>query len=190
MPITTEFYPENQTAEEMHEGDFLLTRGDYLVSRLIRFGQRLRHEERYAQWNHAVLVLSKDGRIAEALSKGVVENHISKYHGKRYYLVRLQGVRDEDRNQMMAFAASVLESSDRTEYGWLTIASIILTLLTSSRLVFGMAGTAICSGFVAEALVRTGIIFDKPPSHMMPADLAKKYLSASQAAALEPKGGV
>jgi hypothetical protein len=44
-------------------------------------------------------------------------------------------------------------------------------------------GTAICSGFVAEALVRTGVIFEKPPSHMMPADLAKKYLTASQAAA-------
>jgi hypothetical protein len=183
MPTTVEFYPENQEAEAMREGDFLLTHGDYLVSRLIRFGQRLRHEERYARWNHAVLVLSEDGQIAEALSQGVVENHISKYEGKGYYLVRLQGVSDADRNQMMAFARSVLGSPDRTEYGWLTIASIILTLLTSSRFVFGMVGTAICSGFVAEALVRTGIIFDKPPSHMMPADLAKKYLTASQAAA-------
>ncbi len=84
---------------------------------------------------------------------------------------------------MMAFARSVLDSPDRTEYGWLTIASIILTLLTSSRFVFGMVGTAICSGFVAEALVRTGIICEKPPSHMMPADLAKMYLTVSQAAA-------
>jgi hypothetical protein len=39
--------------------------------------------------------------------------------------------------------------------------------------VFGLVGTAICSGFVAEALVRTGVIFEKPPSHMMPSDLAK-----------------
>jgi hypothetical protein len=45
-----------------------------------------------------------------------------------------------------------------------------------------MVGTAICSGFVAETLVRTGVIFEKPPSHMMPADLAKKYLTPSQAA--------
>jgi hypothetical protein len=77
----------------------------------------------------------------------------------------------------------VLSAPYRTQYGWLTIASIILTLLTNSRIVFGMIGTAVCSGFVAEALVRTGIIFDKPPSHMMPADLAQKYLSESQAAA-------
>jgi hypothetical protein len=183
MSTTVEFYPESQTADEMREGDFLLTHGDYLVSRLIRFGQRLSHEERYARWNHAVLVLSKDGRIAEALSQGVVETHVSKYEGKDYYLVRLQGVSDEDRGQMMAFANSVLSSPDRTEYGWLTIASIILTLLTTSRFVFGMVGTAICSGFVAETLVRTGVIFEKPPSHMMPADLAKKYLTPSQAVA-------
>ncbi len=76
---------------------------------------------------------------------------------------------------MMAFADSVLNTDDRTEYGWPTILSIILTLLTGSRLVFGMAGTAICSGFVAEALVRAGEIFDKPPSHMLPADLASHY---------------
>lgn len=183
MPTTVEFYPENEEAKAMREGDFLLTHGDYFVSRLIRFGQKLRHQERYARWNHAVLVLSEYGQIAEALSQGVVENHISKYEGKDYYLVRLQGVSDEDRKQMMAFAESVLTSPDRTEYGWPTIASIVLTLLTGSRLVFGLVGTAICSGFVAEALVRTGVIFDKPPSHMMPADLAKKYLSASQAAA-------
>ena len=84
---------------------------------------------------------------------------------------------------MMVFAESVLSAPYRTQYGWLTIASIVLTLLTNSKLVFGMVGTAICSGFVAQALVRTGIIFDKPPSNMMPADLAQKYLSASQAAA-------
>ena len=61
----------------MREGDFLLTHGKYTISRLIRFGQRLRYEERYARWNHAALVLSKEGRIAEALSRGVVENDIS-----------------------------------------------------------------------------------------------------------------
>jgi hypothetical protein len=42
MSTTVEFYSEGQAAEEMREGDFLLTHGDYLVSRLIRFGQRLR----------------------------------------------------------------------------------------------------------------------------------------------------
>jgi len=77
----------------------------------------------------------------------------------------------------------VLDSPDRTEYEWLTIVSIILTLLTSSRFVFETMGIAICRGFVAEALVRLGIIIEKPPSHMMSADLAKKDLTASQAAA-------
>ena len=87
MATPVEFYPENQEAEEMREGDFLLTHGQYAVSWLIRLGQRLRYEDRYARWNHAALVLSREGRIAEALSMGVVENNISKYQGTDYYLV-------------------------------------------------------------------------------------------------------
>ena len=188
MPTTVEFYPKGREAEGMREGDFLLTHDKNIIGWLVRFGQRLRYEEHYARWNHAVLVLSEDGRIAEALSMGVVENHISKYQGEDYYLVRLRDVSDEDRKQVVAFARSVLDSPDRTEYGWPTFASIILMLLTNSRWVFGMVGTAICSGFVAEALVRTGAIFEKPPGHMMPADLAKEYLDASQAAAKDPSG--
>ena len=82
MRTSVEFYSKNEEAEAMREGDFLLTHGDYIVSRLIRFGQRLRHEERYARWNHAVLVLSEDGQIAEAPSHGVVENNISDYLGR------------------------------------------------------------------------------------------------------------
>jgi hypothetical protein len=39
--------------------------------------------------------------------------------------------------------------------------------------ILGLVRTAICSDFVAEALVRTGLIFEKPPSHMMPSDIAK-----------------
>jgi hypothetical protein len=100
MATTAEFYPQNQEAEEMREGDFLLTHGNYTVSWLIRLGQRLRYEERYARWNHAALVLSGEGRIAEALSMGVVENDISKYRGTDYYLVQLRDVSDEDRSEM------------------------------------------------------------------------------------------
>jgi len=168
------FYRSGEEIEGYEGGDFLLTRGDYWTSRLIQFGQGLRTDKRYARWNHAVLVLNEQGDIAEALSDGVVCNHISKYTAPACHLVKITAS-DQDRSQMMEFAESVLRSCDRTEYGWLTILSIILTLLTGSRLVFGMVGTAICSGFVAEALVRTGEIFDKPSSHMMPADLAAHY---------------
>ncbi len=180
MPTTVEFYPKDREAEGMREGDFLLTHDKNIIGWVVRFGQRLRYEERYARWNHAVLVLSEDGRIAEALSMGVVEDHISKYQGEDYYLVRLRDVSDEDRKQMVAFAESVLKAPYRTRYGWPTLTSIVLTLLTNSRWVFGRVDTAICSGFVAEALVRTGAIFEKPPSHMMPADLAKEYLGEAQ----------
>ncbi len=58
MPTTVEFYPKDQQAVGMREGDFLLTHDKNIIGWLVRFGQRLRYEEPYARWNHAVLVLS------------------------------------------------------------------------------------------------------------------------------------
>jgi hypothetical protein len=182
METSTIFYPEGQGAQEVRPGDFLLTHGDYPTSRLIRLSQRLRYEERYARWSHVALITSADGDLAEAASTGIVSGHIRDYLGTDYHLVPLQNVSDEDRGQVKKFADNVLHAPYRTEFAWYVVASVMLTLLTNSRFVFGMVGTATCSGFVAEALVRTGIIFEKPPSHMTPADLAMKYLKKDLAA--------
>ena len=63
----------------------------------------------------------------------------------------------------------------RAKYGWLTIASIALTVLTGSKFTFFVDGEFICSGFVARAMERTGAIFTRDPVHITPADLAKYY---------------
>jgi len=56
-----------------------------------------------------------------------------------------------------------------------TLLAIALQLSTGSRFGFARASTAICSGFVADALTRAGYIFERPPSFTMPADLAKLF---------------
>lgn len=53
--------------------------------------------------------------------------------------------------------------------------SIAYSLLTGGKFTFGLEGQAICSGLVARAMERTGAIFNRTPSHIMPADLAKYY---------------
>lgn len=172
--LVVERYPEGEEAGTMRPGDFVVTHGHSVVSRAIRFGQRLRCPKEFAAWNHAALVVSEDGEIAEALSEGVERHHISRYEREDYYLARISAS-DEDRRQMMAFAESVLAFRGGRQgmaYAWLVIASIALNLLTGSRLVFGRSGTTICSGFVAEAMTRAGYIFRKPASHVMPAELA------------------
>jgi hypothetical protein len=175
-----EFYPEGSSAEELKTGYIVLTSGAHWTSRMIRFGQRLRfrgERAKFAHWNHVALVLDAEGNIGEALSQGVVRTNLSKYEGTDYHLVRVQ-CSAEDREQIGAFAKAVLDSPKRTSYGWLTIVSLFFTLGFGSTIMIGKIGTAICSGFASEALVRTSAILPRPPAYMMPADVAE-YFSVS-----------
>jgi uncharacterized protein YycO len=160
-------------------GDFILTHGEAWTSKLIRFGQRLRihgADRKYTHWNHAALVASPSGDLIEALGRGVSLTHISHYKADEYHLVRI-GASTDDRQQAVDFGhwAAGLKEGSRQRYGFLTIVSIGYTLLTGGKFTFGLEGQSICSGLVARAMERTGAIFNRTPTHIMPADLAKYY---------------
>lgn len=166
--------------EQLVPGDFVLTHGDAWTSRLIRLGQRLRihgEDRKYAHWNHAALIVSDTGTLVEALGRGVLRTDLSKYRRAEYHLVRI-GASESDRRQAVAFAgwaAGGPGGERRQRYGFLTLVSIAYTLLTGGRFTFGIEGQAICSGLVARAMERTDAVFNRTPSHIMPADLAKYY---------------
>ena len=154
-------------------GDFILTHGAELFSQLIRFGQQLRFggaDRPFTYWNHAALVVSNDGTIVEALGAGVERRSIADYDPTQYTVVRITASA-EDRAEAAAFA----ERCVGHPYGWTTIVSIGLSLLTGAKLSFGFNGQLICSGLVARSLERTTAIFEDEPSHIMPAQLAKLY---------------
>ena len=101
-----------------------------------------------------------------------MKTDVSKYTTRDAHLVRLDAS-DEDRAEAAKYAlycADVHES-----YGYATIVSIAISLLTGAKLTFQIDGQKICSGLVAGAMERTNAIFDREPGHMMPADLAKYY---------------
>jgi hypothetical protein len=170
--LSVNYYPPGEEAQELRRGDFLLTHGGYTTSRLIQFGQSLRYPPEYAYYNHAALVHTDDGWLAEALGSGVGTTHIDRYAPHEYTLVRIEAS-EEDRVQIARFATAVVAA--RWQYGWLTVIGAALAGLTGSSLVIGKVGTAICSGFVAEALTRAGYVFAKPPAYMAPADLAMYF---------------
>ena len=166
-------YGPGEAASATRPGDFILTHGDKLYDRLTQWAQSLRmygKARKYTRWNHAALVVDTNGGIVEADGSGVCLVNLSKYQPAEYYLVRIDAS-DEDRAEEVAFARSCLGQP----YGRVTICSIFLSLLTGTTLAFGLDGTEICSGLVAQALVRTNVIFDKDPTHIMPADLAKYF---------------
>jgi hypothetical protein len=118
------------------------------------------------------LVVGSDGEIVEALGRGVVREHASKYVSKDYVVVH-SGADAHDVKSIRGFADWV--TAHRARYGWLTIASLAVTMLTGAKLAFFIDGEFICSGFVARAMERTGAIFTRDPVHITPADLAKYY---------------
>jgi Permuted papain-like amidase enzyme, YaeF/YiiX, C92 family len=154
-------------------GDFILTHGGEFFSQLIRFAQQLRFrgaDNRYTFWNHAALIVSNDGAIVEALGNGVTRRSLADYAQTQFTIVRI-AASAEDRAETVRFADACVG----LPYGWPTIVSIALSLLTGTTLKFGFNGQMICSGLVARSLERTTAIFKQEPSHIMPAELAKIY---------------
>jgi uncharacterized protein YycO len=167
---------ETAQPEQFSPGDFILTHSNSFYGWLIRFGQRLRfrgEDRKYGWWNHAAVIVSTDGDLIEALNAGVRRTNTTTYALTDYTLVHLQpSLADEhDRKQIVAFANWCLGQP----YGWFTIASIAFSLITGGKFTFGFEGQSICSGLVARSLERTSAIFNRTPSHIMPADLAKYF---------------
>jgi uncharacterized protein YycO len=160
----------------MQPGDFIFVESRSIYGKLVSFGQRFRFRgdrRKYARWNHVALVVDRNGYIAEAISDGVIKSHIDTRYHKSQYLVVNMDINDEDRDQIVDYAESVLEA--RTTYDWLMIVCLAVSFITGSKIVLGKKGSAICSGFVSEALTRAGEVFDRPPSYMSPADLAEHF---------------
>lgn len=156
-------------------GDFILTHRDGPFSRLIRFGQRLRihgDDRVYTHWSHAALVVSEDGDLIEANRPGVIRSHVDEYRGVDYVVVHTRASAD-DRRQVVEFAEWCLRQRHRL--GRSVFVSIGLNLATGGKFSFFVDGTTVCSGLVARAQERAGAIFNRSPSHIMPADLAKYY---------------
>jgi hypothetical protein len=173
VPVET-FQPGEAVPDPM-AGDFYLTHGDGRESRLIRRGQALRFrgdDRTYTYYNHAGLFIDAKGAVVEAQPNGVMLRNISHYTQKQYTVVRIGAIADErDREQMVSFArASVGE-----RFGWVTMASTALHLVTGGRLAISLSGTTICSGLVARCLERSSLVNLGDPAQMMPADLAKLF---------------
>jgi hypothetical protein len=172
---TATHHPPGATAGGPSVGDFLLTgvRAQGVVSWAIKTGSWLRgYEAPYRRFSHTALVVSENGDLVEALGGGVKRTHLSKYEAADYVLVRTD-VDEHDRIQVLALAHSVLEA--KTKYGFATIVGLALYCVTGAQLCIQVAGTAICSGFVSDALTRAGFVWRRPPFAMMPADLARHF---------------
>lgn len=161
----------------MRPGDVILSgaKSQGVVSYAIKLGQRLRgfnKDER--QWTHCYLVLG-DAVLIEAAKPGVRLTSPKVLHEADWELIETH-VDDHDMVQVREFTQSVLNA--KWDYGFLTFAGLALYCATGGQLCIQKAGTAICSGLVADALTRAGYVFPRPPYACMPADLYRLFKAA------------
>jgi hypothetical protein len=138
-------------------------------SKLIQIGQGFRFrgpEARYAHWNHAVWV--SDGTLIEVSGARVRTSPYEKYRDVEFVLVH-SNLTDAERVSADAFVRYELRR--HPSFGFFTIVSVTLSLVTGLKFSFGIPGTLICSGLVAAALGASQ--WREDPSHVMPADLAQ-----------------
>jgi len=170
-------------SDTLNTGDIVLTgrRSQGLVSQAIRLGSKIRYGFRspYTVWAHAALVIDAEQfLVAEARSRGVVVSDMrDRFPAGDFAVVPTGGsLNEHDLNQVLDFANAVLAS--RTRYGFVTFIGLGIYCLTGGGLCIQKAGTAICSGFVCDALTRAGYIWNRPPYAMMPSDIAKHFAFA------------
>lgn len=175
-------------------GDLLYTRSVGLVGGLIRFGEDIRyhgwlealrnawyrlvlHDDLVPEsdlcWGNHIVVVG-DGYLIEALAQGVTRSPLSKYSDKTALVLPLEkvlpGATDSDRAKVVRFAEQQLAL--HAQYSWLGIASIIIQLITPTRLDISWDGQVICSALGGRAWEHAGVILPtKSPYTTMPADL-------------------
>ena len=175
MAMTTSFkvYQAGQVPVKFNPGDFILVSTTGVLAKFIRFGQFVRYHgdmKTFAFWNHTAMIVDENGTIVEAVGRGVRYAHIDEYKDVEYYLVNTK-LNKQSREQVVAACRSFVKD----KYGWLTIASIATELLTGIKLQFSLNNSMICSAVVAQSLWAGGIIFNRNPFQMMPADLASAF---------------
>jgi len=162
-----------QEPVKFNPGDFILVSTTGVLAKFIRFGQFVRYHgdmKPFAFWNHTAMIVDENGTIVEAVGRGVRYAHIDEYKDVEYYLVNTK-LNKQSRDQ----AVTACKSFVKDKYGWFTIASITVELLTGIKLQFSLNNSMICSAVVSQSLWAGGIIFNRNPFQMMPADLASAF---------------
>ena len=163
-------------------GDIVLVHTPFVLSKpgtwfgvLIRFGAWLRKDTRpYRHWNHAAVVLTSMGSLADPQARGVALTNLADYAPENYRVVHPYGYGQgeaHDAHQRATFAARQIG----VPYGWLSIVWQAVLILLGGRLVVDVDRSWFCSELAAAALLRSDIDLGMAPARVTPAHLAAYF---------------
>lgn len=160
----------------MQPGDLVLCRQNTVLDKIISVAQMLHTSSQASHWTHVAVVKDpKTGEMYEAVSSGVKIGNISAYPD---HLIVPMNLNAYDTAKMMNFCEHWLGA----EYGFLTLFSIGIDLLTPAFFHFRSGDTFICSQYAAKALEQTGWICPiVDSSHVMPSNLEQWLVKVTPA---------
>jgi uncharacterized protein YycO len=162
-----------ETISHPRPGDIILVRDKgwlgWLIRCLVRIRFRTPADRPYTYWSHAALVVSSGGHMVEVNPRGVAASHIRLYRGRDYHYIWLD-LPDAGRTAAVRFARSRLGQKYSVRNFLLLTASAAL----GDRLRMPDSGHQ-CASLVVAALQEAGVRFDRKPTDMTPADLAKHF---------------
>ncbi len=154
-------------------GDIILVRHKGWLGLLIRSFGRMRHrapaDRPYTYWSHAALVISHAGLMVEVNARGVVISQLRSYRDRDYHYVWLD-LPDAGRKAAVQFAKSCL----RQKYSLRNFLLLAASIALGDRIPIPDNGHG-CVSLVARALQEAGICFERKPTDMTTADLAKRF---------------
>jgi hypothetical protein len=162
-----------ETISRPRPGDIILVRHKDWLGLLIRCFGRIRYrapaDRPYTYWSHVALIVSHAGQMVEVGARGVVVSHIRQYRDRDYHYVCLD-LPDAGRKAAVQLARSCL----RQKYSLRNFLLLAATIALGDRVRMPDSGHG-CVSLVARALQEAGIRFDRKPTDMTPADLAKRF---------------
>jgi hypothetical protein len=151
-----------RTSEIMEAGDLVFVHSNKLIGRVIQLGERLRWNKLDARYNHVAIIDRVEGDkafVIQAEAKGVTNDKelTTLSADGSFIVVPLPAACD--RQKVLAFARAQVGS----KYGWLSIASVALDILTPSFFpLFRRNNSWICSAVAAESLRFGGWFYSWP----------------------------
>jgi hypothetical protein len=136
----------------------------------VRIRCRRAGDRPFAHWSHAGIIVSPLGHFIEVLHNGVALGNIEKYRDQEYHYAYLV-LSGPDRIRAAQYAYSCL----RQKYGRLSFLLLALAVLMGDRFQVPERGQQGCVALIVRALQRAGVTFERRPTDMTPADLAKRF---------------
>lgn len=128
----------------------------------------------HSPWNHAGLIVDSSGMVIEMYQGGgIKKSRIDKEKEDQILIVRIP-LSPGARKAIKQYALAMYEQ--KIQFGYVSLLSLALNKLLRSPLVFKINGTQVCSEFVANALARGGVIWEKDTVFIAPADLYDRFV--------------